>query len=108
MQDLFIFDLTDSVNKTAASVAATPVAKQFIALDLTSVMGSEAINIYADGELVKANYTVTSRMSLGQKETVLVEVEGDVKKISVEFFNDSGASRVDVLGMRVNDNALSL
>lgn len=107
MQDVTIFNLTDSLENTAASVAA-PVAKQFIALDLTSVMGSEAINIYADGELVKANYTVTSRMSLGQKETVLVEVEGDVQKISVQFFNDSGSSRVDVLGMRVNDNALNL
>lgn len=108
MQDVVIFNLTDSLNNTAASAASAPVAKQFIALDLTSVMGSEAINIYADGELVKANYTVTSRMSLGQKETVLIEVEGEVKNLSVEFFNDSGASRVDVLGMRINDNKLDL
>jgi len=103
MQDVFIFDLTDS-----KPAAPAPVAKQFIALDVTSVMGSEAINIYADGELVKANYTVTSRMSLGQKETVLVEVEGEVKNLSVEFFNDSGSSRVDILEMRMNDNKLDL
>lgn len=82
---------------------------QIVEFDLTSVRGSEGVNIYVNGEMVEHNHTVSARLVAGQQETLRVEVDAaSVDTVSVEFFNDAGSSRVDVLDVRVNGNALNL
>ena len=107
-------DLQPSTGNNTPTPPSTPAiegdaVKQFIELDLTSVRGSEAINVYVNGELVEANHIVNARMSIKQSETLRLEVDAvKVEDVVVEFFNDSGSSRVELLDIRVNNSSLNL